>query len=151
MKSLLFISSLVFSNFAFANIQAQWTTKTATIFYASTKAYYSCDYAEAQTLKALQTLGARSIKVRCSGGLPDFESVHIKAQFTSASYADKALNQPIETASWSLTSLAGKESCEFNEQVAKSLLPYFTVSKMANNSSCWGAQGRYNIEVDVLK
>lgn len=123
-----------------------WTPQTAKVSYTNMRAFYSCDYAESQTEHYLELLGARDIKVRCTGGLPDFQSVNLTAEFLAPVISTDGVE-----AEWQAVTLKARESCDFNETIAKRVMKYFPTRANEAQSSCWASEGSFSSTLEVLK
>ena len=140
MKSLsLLISLALLPSVLVSRAQASETAKLD-FWYASATSFYSCDYAEAQTKSYLQKLGAHGVQVSCNGGLPDFDSLTVTAEFT-----------PGSAGQWTAVQLESNESCDFNERLIRELLSKFTTRNVNVSSTCWDSQGRVSATLDVLE
>ena len=125
---------------------AQWIARQANLSYSSFRSFYSCDYAEDRAEAFLKQLGAKNVRTRCSGGLPDSQFVNVRATFEAAVPAARG-----SQASFQRVTLSARESCDFNEQLIRQILPFFTVRNVQSRSSCWDSQGRVGFTLDVLK
>ena len=123
-----------------------WTPQTVRFSYFNSRAFYSCDYAEAQTEHFLTLLGARNPDVRCSGGLPETSAVNITAQFAAPSVSTDGVE-----ASWHSVTLKSRESCELNETIVRHVMKRFPTREVTSQSSCWNAEGSFTYEFETLR
>ncbi|MES3037320.1 MAG: hypothetical protein V4736_05375 [Bdellovibrionota bacterium] len=135
--------------FLVSQAQAQsiaWVEKDIHVSYSSFHSYYSCDYAEQQTEKILNVMGAQGMKVTCSGGLPYNEFVSVRARFQSAIATIGTTED-----NWSGVKFKVNEACDFNESIARQLAKHFTTRNVKVSSSCWDSQGSFKLTAEVLK
>ncbi len=140
MKALLLaLAAIGFTNFAQAR-----ESKTIDVYFFSTRTYYSCDFAESQTEKILEKIGAQDIKVRCSGGLPYYSYVDVRADFTVATNDD-------DDATYNLVEIKTDDSCDLNERILDEAFATFSTLNLNSSGVCWDSQGRLKYTAEVLK
>ncbi|MES2856997.1 MAG: hypothetical protein V4692_14105 [Bdellovibrionota bacterium] len=123
-----------------------WSPKTAKFSYSNTRAYYGCEYAQAQVKHYMNLIGARDVEVDCSGGLPDFNSLNLEVNFLAAVVTSDGVD-----AEWTPVVLKSRESCEFNETIVRNLLKHFATRDNDTQSSCWNSEGSFTYEFETLK
>jgi len=124
----------------------QYETQKMDFHFYSHRSFYSCHYAEKQTDLVLTALGAQNIKIQCRGGLPHFEHVDVKAEFDSAQPASSSEQK----GEYVFVELRFDESCQFNKELVKEILPHFEVDVQKHWGSCWYSKGRFAYELEVL-
>jgi hypothetical protein len=138
------LTLLAFS--ALAETTVSWTPRTEKIVYSSLRAYYSCDYAEQRAKHYAEILGAKDVEVRCTGGLPEFTSINIDVTFLAPTVTFDG-----DVATWQPVSIKTRESCDFNEMIAKRIMKAFPTREMTTQSSCWNAEGSFSYDFEVLR
>lgn len=133
------------SSFAHANEPATFVTKSVDFSYSSFRSYYACSYAETQAVNYLKQLGARNIRVSCSGGLPHMDAIFLRATFRAAVQGGQS------TATWQAVKIRNRDACDFNERLVRELLPEFSIRNVYKSGTCWDSQGRFTYNLSVLK
>jgi hypothetical protein len=154
MNKLLVLFSLILGVAAQAKAEGQrvpaaLTPQKVSYTWMGADAAYSCDFAQREVEKTLLALGARDVVTRCIGGLPDNAFPTVDAKFISIRRAtdDKATMQ----AQVSPVTIKFDNSCEFHEELIRSVLEKFEVFSKHASSSCWHSEGSVRYDVTVLK
>lgn len=151
----LFVSCFGLNAFAAdVHVDSVWSQRKVDFFYGSSHEMYSCDYVTDQASAILERMGARDVKIYCSGGLP-YETmvsatIHFAAAIPVAELGD-VRGLPIEPAMWNAASFSGYESCEFNDELIQNISAAVKTRAMKHSSNCWYSQGSYNFSLEVLK
>jgi hypothetical protein len=88
--------------------------------------------------KTHATLGAENISTQCFGGIQhdgQLWPVSLNATFTHDAKGERVVV------------LKGRDSCEMNVKLIKTILATIDHEVVSSHVSCWGPQGRYQIEV----
>jgi hypothetical protein len=118
---------------------ADMVEKNSSFFYTSSRSYYACSYAESRAKNFIKEMGGEVVKIRCTGGLPDFSYVDVDMTYRAA-----------VTGVWKSVSLRGNESCEFNTKLIESLIPNFKTQNMVAREFCNDSSGRYQYTFEAL-
>ncbi len=130
-------------------VHATLATKEVSFFHQGIHSFYSCDYVQNETEKALSALGARDAKVRCAGGLPYESYTHVTASFKAI--RETSADKSTMTAKMTSIILRHSDSCDLHEEILRNLLPAFEVYSKRVHSSCWDSQGDVEYDVTVLR
>lgn len=113
--------------------------------------YYNCDSVENRVEDLLEEMGARNIRVRCSGGLDRFgrmsTSAHVRANFEALSYS-----MPNDGTHFSVKRVEVRErdNCHLYNTSVRALAKYFETSNVST-SACFRPGDRTRISLNVLK
>ena len=149
-----FLMALVFSfSFAYSaeykDFKTKYTIQTRTDF--GSQVFYNCDSVENRVERLLETLGAKNISVRCTGGLDMWGNFHLPARVTAkySALSNEMINSGINT---ELVEEKVKErnSCHllntsFNKLRKNFLIDSYKVRR------CTSSNTRSNIRFTVLK
>ncbi len=126
------------------------TIKNAEFYWSSVRSYYACNYAEGQTQRYLDLLGAQDVQTKCRGGIEFgkyWGPLRLDASFSLLDANDNGT----EMVAVQRVVIRGSESCEFNVKLMDTLLkqiPHVLVEKRA---SCFNSQGSFKYVVEVLR
>tara|TARA_B100001248_G_scaffold261746_1_gene254055 strand:+ start:59676 stop:60068 length:393 start_codon:yes stop_codon:yes gene_type:complete len=128
---------MIVSSF-FANAQ-----DTAEISYThvGNRSFYACSYAEKRMENYLQAMGAEIVNLRCTGGLPDFNTLRVSAEIVVPGQGESVEWVPVE--------FIGNEACEFNNGMIKKVMEPFQVRNVESRENCWFSEGRYMYRFEV--
>ena len=113
------------------------------------RVYYNCASVEDSVDDTLKTLGAKDIRVRCTGGLDQWSMptpAYVRASFRSIS---AEVNGNLST-SMHTEDLDARDNCHLNFAVFKGVQKYFEISSF-NMGRCFRPSDRTRLTVDVLK
>lgn len=105
---------------------------------------YTCDYVKQSARKLLKTLGARNLKLSCSGGYPISSSNRLKLHFDIASIED--LDADWEFVSW--RSKRG-DSCFLELYILEETMHHVEVADMNLKKNCHFSRGYYSIDLII--
>lgn len=107
--------------------------------------YFSCDFLQMKAKRYLKEFGARDIKIKCTGGLPYFQHARIIAKYDAPSIEDF-------DADWFILDFKSRRdsNCQLDTTLMEGLMKGFEVASYKKAGSCFGSQGRYNVELVLL-
>ena len=112
-------------------------------------AYYSCDYAESQTEKHLEVLGATNVSVRCNGGIEHGRMwpVSVTATFDAPVLSGREIAEVVK-----VKGDRRNPSCGLNVAIWKAILPKFSnVTVLSKKDSCSFADTNYSYELSIVR
>ena len=139
MKQLLIIlATLIPASYASADV-----VEKMSVHFSSRETYYNCSYAENQLENYLQKMGYEVVKTSCSGGI-EFGQLNpqmtVRAQFVATAHNG-----------WTRIEFKGKESCDLNVQILKTITKEFGAQNIVKKHNCNGADGRYSFAFDYVR
>ena len=117
--------------------------------YFNQNSLNSCDYVQGMTTEMLQAMGARNVKVQCTGGIPYDNGNFVTATFTTVHEAGTAKSTLLGVVSD--VSLSASESCDLHRTIYMNVVKSFQVYAQNENDSCWNSEGRFEAHLQVLK
>ncbi len=151
MKILTLLALLV----SLPSFAANYASKTSSFSISSIgpageRVYYNCDSVERLVESTLSALGAKNIKVRCSGGIDTIGRIHMPA-FVRAEYdaVSTQIAGDINTEAQTIH-FQDREGCHLNTQVYKGLKKNFEIASEAV-SRCSKSSSRTDIKLIVIK
>lgn len=131
--SFLFAVALI----GFAGLAHASEQKSFNFDYSSNQSFFACSYVEGQASKVLTTLGAENVKMNCYGGIQygQWLPVALSATFT------------IEEKGARTVVLRGRDACDMNVKLIKTILTTVDHEVLSSSYSCWGSTGQYKFEI----
>lgn len=152
MKSFLAILGLVLFSASGAQAackSAKFLSTEVDISYSSFRSAYSCDFVERVTEDLIKKLGGiEASTIRCQGGLPDFNFIHLKVGFDRLMAVKDGDREACEE---DVSVRYSNDSCDLRETVIEALSEHFDVSSLEKRGACRDSQGRINYRFSLLK
>ena len=135
---LIILATLITTSYAAADV-----VEKINVSFLSRETYYNCSYAENQLENYLQKMGYEVVSTSCNGGI-EFGRLNPHLS-VSAKFVATAHN------GWTRIEFKGKESCDLNVQILKTITKEFGAQNIVKKHNCDGANGRYSFAFDYVR
>ena len=151
MKTLILLSALLMSNAYAIGYKAVSANYTIFSNVGGAQVYYNCDSVENDVERMLEEMGAKNIRVRCSGGLDTFgrfsTSAFVRAHFEVLSYE---VSNDGTIFSSERVEIKERDNCHLYNTSFRALSKFFEMTQ-ASTGSCFRPGDRTRISFNVIK